>query len=483
MRNSVLPVTKVGPGEKERAYVVRQNLCLKIFLGVVILISILGTALIFLRYEVTLQRRHVIAGARTHREEEHESHMRVMRLSTQLQRHLEDEVQDANLLATNRAWLMRAIGDYQQVVMTKALEAVQNCSTSGKGLLREDEKRLRASLLAEGTKFDVEVEGMLRDLWNDMMKEGEHAKKQLHNITHAIMRELKQDATEANEFERVMRDLGEDPGTIGYHEDHHHRHRGHGGDHHGSFTHHNMHRGDGEDHYLGGEEHPEVEMLEEVEDDDESSHGHGHHRGHGETDEYGDVDEHHGSHHERNEHGGDGDEDDDEDAYYRKHEGRDDPDYDEDEHMGDALDVLYNQLLKNDSSIVVSNATLDSWIELLHSSERALHDEQEEPDMERINKRIGEAIAKSGVAHPMNDSRHGSELDYLRELIHKARLAPRRDELLGVLTEWRDGEARISVPLRLVEQLIDEDILDPEVLMMHHGGYEHYEYGENEQTD
>ena len=156
---------------------------------------------------------------------------------------------------------------------------------------------------------------------------------------------------------------------------------------------------------------------------------------------------------------------------------------DEDEHMGDALDVLYNQLLKNDSSIVVSNATLDSWIELLHSSERALHDEQEEPDMERINKRIGEAIAKSGVAHPMNDSRHGSELDYLRELIHKARLAPRRDELLGVLTEWRDGEARISVPLRLVEQLIDEDILDPEVLMMHHGGYEHYEYGENEHTD
>ena len=38
MRNSVLPVTKVGPGEKERAYVVRQNLCLKIFLGVVFLL-------------------------------------------------------------------------------------------------------------------------------------------------------------------------------------------------------------------------------------------------------------------------------------------------------------------------------------------------------------------------------------------------------------------------------------------------------------
>ena len=59
-----------------------------------------------------------------HREEEHASHMRVMRLSMLLQRHLEDEVHDVAVLTTYRAWLMRAVGDYQLRVITRAA----NCS-------------------------------------------------------------------------------------------------------------------------------------------------------------------------------------------------------------------------------------------------------------------------------------------------------------------------------------------------------------------
>lgn len=139
----LLPVTKVGAGDKEKAYVVRQNCFLKFLLFCVCTVSALTTVLAMTRYEVSVQRRHSIEGAKEHREEEHASHMRVMRLSMLLQRHLEDEVHDVAVLTTYRAWLMRAVGDYQ----LRVIERASNCSVA-----------LREGLQAEGVTFDAEIE-------------------------------------------------------------------------------------------------------------------------------------------------------------------------------------------------------------------------------------------------------------------------------------------------------------------------------------
>ena len=215
MRNSVLPIatTKVGPGEKERAYVVRQNAMLKFLLGMVILVTTISTALVCTRYEVSVQRRQGLSGAKAHREEEHASHMRVMRLSMLLQKHLEDEVHDVAVLTTYRAWLMRAVGDYQMRVARKAA----NCSAS-----------LVEGVQAEGVAFDAEIEKLIKLLWDDVVREGKAAQKSLHNITHAIVSELRDDSAEQGEYERVMADAGEDAGAFGYHhhevEWHHHGH-------------------------------------------------------------------------------------------------------------------------------------------------------------------------------------------------------------------------------------------------------------------
>ena len=68
-----------------------------------------------------------------------------------------------------------------------------------------------------------------------MVAEGKQAQKQLHNITHAIVTELREDASEQGEREAVMAEAGEDPGFLGYHNheidrygheyhDHHHHH-------------------------------------------------------------------------------------------------------------------------------------------------------------------------------------------------------------------------------------------------------------------
>jgi len=415
----LLPVTKVGAGDKEKAYVVRQNCMLKFLLICVCAVSAFSTVLVYTRYEVHLQRRQSIEGAKEHREEEHASHMRVMRLSMLLQRHLEDEVHDVAVLTTYRAWLMRAVGDYQ----LRVIERAANCSVA-----------LREGLQAEGVSFDAEIEKLLKLLWDDVVKEGKNAQKQLHNITHAIVAELRQEASEQGAYERVMAEAGEDPGMLGYH-NHEIEYRGgheHGGEH-GHHAHHGEHEpnpyhpyGDGDDDARGN-----------ADDSGDGEHGGGHH--------------HEGGHHE-------GDDDDE-------------------EHLAGALEALLSRLNRNDSVVFgVDNATIDEWSELRETSLRALSDEEQEVDMQRIDAKVGRAINASHAMVPeYKESEFGSQLDYLGELIRRARLAPFRDELLGLLHAWQDGEVRISSPLNRIEELIDADVLDADVLFVH-GDYEQYRY-------
>ena len=88
---------------------------------------------------------------------------------------------------------------------------------------------------------------------------------------------------------------------------------------------------------------------------------------------------------------------------------------------------------------------------------------------------IQRAINASHVHLPPYDENEGGWLDHLTELIRKAKLAPYRTELLALLTSWQAGEVRISEPLNRIEELIDQEVLDPDVLILH-GDYEHYRY-------
>jgi len=288
-----------------------------------------------------------------------------------------------SVLTTYRAWLLRAVGEYQQ----KVSAAVGNCSAA-------------ATLPAMGADFDTQLDGLIHRLWEDVVSEvqqsgrrvgegthcdviltdptcfllqGKAAKGQLHNITSAIMGELKQEVTEKADFEELMQAQGEDPWP------------------------------------------PASDDAAQVEDEDSS--------------------------------------------------------------MGVALEAFHLRLLGNNSVLPLSTAALDTWIEAHEDALRVLGDEEKEADMVRINAKIAKLIAEAG-APPFQEAKQAegeppqatvameSELDYFADLLYKAKLAPHRDELLRVLAQWQGGDEPLSSPLDLVERLIDEGVLQPDVLQV-----------------
>ncbi|KAL1515533.1 hypothetical protein AB1Y20_002155 [Prymnesium parvum] len=388
-----LATTKVGHGEKERAYVIRQNIVLKTLLGTIVLIGSLGILVCSTTYEVHVQRRNSLVYALEHREEEHASHMRIMRLSTLLQKHLKDEVHDMSILTTYRASLMHAVGEYQARLIEKI---GSNCSAA-EGLLRQ-----------MGGEFDKELDQLIHKLWVDLVKEGKAAQLQLHNITAAIQRELRQDASEASDFDHLMQQAGEDPAMLEQASEHHHVHGAPFG-----HMHHHGHEG-GDAHGAGAEQ--------------------------GADEPLGEGQEEHGA--------------------------QDDGDDDED-HIAGALEAFFYHLQRNDSTLEVDNETMVQWTRLYDSAQRALQDEEEEADMKRINQNIAELLNHSNPAPPpFNASQYASELDYFTELMYRAKLHPYRAELLWLIGKWMDGEAPFREPLHRVEELIDQNVLQPDVLMV-----------------
>jgi len=247
------------------------------------------------------------------------------------------------------------VGDYQNQV-AGTLEA--NCTASA---------ALKQNLQELGLQFDNHIDSLLKRLWDDLVQEGKAAQTHLHNITAAIMSELKQEASQANEFEQLMHENGE-----------------------------------------------HVAEPEEGEGDEHSS-------------------------------------------------------------LGVALEAFHEHLKANDSVVHVSNATIAEWQQKYDMTMRALSDDEEEADMERINKNIREMLSREAEAPPYDAQQHASELDFLTDLLFKAKLAAYRNELLVLLDKWSEGDFPLSVPLRRVEQLIDDGVLQPDVLQVEDDDYR-YDY-------
>ncbi|KAL3893226.1 MAG: hypothetical protein SGPRY_014376 [Prymnesium sp.] len=417
-----LTTTKVGAGEKERAYVIKQNIVLKTLLGTIVLIGSLGILVCSTTYEVHLQRRNSLVYALEHREEEHASHMRIMRLSTLLQKHLkarspracgagkgacpcdiashhcpapcpQDEVHDMSILTTYRALLLRAVGDYQARLMDKIWS---NC-TEAPASLRQASRPYRDASMGE--EFDKEVDSLMHKLWVDLVTEGKAAQLQLHNITAAIQQELRQDATEASDFDQLMQQVaGWKPSHLR-----------------SLALHVSFSCGRRAKIRRSWSKLPSITTRMDL-------------------------------------------------RWVictlttRTSQSLD--------HLAGALEAFFYRLRRNDSTIALDNATMARWHHLFETAQHALQDEEEEADLDKINRNIAELLNDTHAEFPSyNASNKASELDYFTDLIYRAKLHPYRTELLELIGKWMEGDAPFSEPLHRVEELIDEDVLQPDVLM------------------
>jgi len=174
-------LTKVGPGDKTKAYVVRQNVCLKILLfsliGVCVLLMVLASTM----YDVHIERRMKARETGVHRREEHHLRLQVGRLGMRLQQQMRDEVRDMSILREYRARMYRAVGEYQNAVRSTVDEATAQNAT------------LRTQLTKLELELDEQLEMAMRQLWSDVNAEGKRAGEKLHNLTAEIIQDLKLD--------------------------------------------------------------------------------------------------------------------------------------------------------------------------------------------------------------------------------------------------------------------------------------------------
>jgi len=240
------------------------------------------------------------------------------------------------------------------------------------------------------------------------------------------MHELRQDESEASDFDHLMEEYGEEPGALERDSEHHH----HGAplDHHGHGPEHHHERHDAE-----GREREEGEAENEIHDDDDER---------------------------------------------RAAEERVD---DDEDHLAGALEAFYTRLQSNETVVLLDNATMAKWQSQYDSATRALSDEDEEADMEHINSNIAQLLNETHPQPPQfNATRHASMLDHFTELMYRAKLQPYREELTTLIRAWMDGDKPFSEALHRVEELIDDNVLQPDVLMVpdqygeHYGG--HYPY-------
>jgi len=186
-----LQTTKVGPGDKTKAYVVRQNTCLKILLFtfsfLVLILIILSSTL----YDVHVERRSKAHDAGHHRREEHALRMQMGRLGMRLQEHMKDEMRDMSMLREYRARLYRAVGEYQNKVRASMDEATGR------------DKNVQQLLTRLELELDEQLELAMRQLWQDVNTEGKHAKERLTNLTRELVQSMKDETGEQTEFEQL----------------------------------------------------------------------------------------------------------------------------------------------------------------------------------------------------------------------------------------------------------------------------------------
>jgi hypothetical protein len=192
-----LATTKTGSGEKERAYVVKQNSVLKgllcvVILGLCFLVVVFSTIL-----ELKVARRGLIVSEAAHQKKEHHDHEDLIKTSLELQEALEGTIEETTLVDEFRAYFEKAVGTSDDMID----KLFQDANVSPKVV---------AKAKSYQREFVKNVEIRLGKILNRFHSRAAEAREKVVQLARMMGREIDHDARSTKKYEERLEELGVD---------------------------------------------------------------------------------------------------------------------------------------------------------------------------------------------------------------------------------------------------------------------------------
>jgi hypothetical protein len=195
--------TKGGAGEKEKAYIVQTNACLKITFVVIAIVVVLLLVLSQTVLQVRVYHRATVKEQSMLRKEQHKIHREVIHKTLELQQLIKKEIEDYDHIRVTRARMSEELKAYMTNVSV-ALQAEKDFQEKEKDKFQDIVWEWRNSTQL----FAKKLKDILNLISKQAKKDRDRANQWMHDALSDIDREERLDAGEEVEYEHAM--AGED---------------------------------------------------------------------------------------------------------------------------------------------------------------------------------------------------------------------------------------------------------------------------------
>merc|ERR1712093_53045 len=193
LRGISINATKVGGGDKEKAYIVRQNAMLRIalciILGALFILGILAVTVL----DVKVQRKSAGVAKMGKRQQEHWEHQDIIKKDLRLQEMLREEHNDAEMVKDARATMGALLKSYEKDIQ-KALSG----------------SPAEKTVMGHHNKFATYLKKLIGQVYHASEREQKTAEQAMGQVASDIAREAKEDQSEEADYEKELEDMGED---------------------------------------------------------------------------------------------------------------------------------------------------------------------------------------------------------------------------------------------------------------------------------
>lgn len=192
--------TKMGGGDKDPAYVIKENMFMKIALAVMGALLLLAIILAITVLDVKLARHSTVVEHAHTRHEQHLGHRDTIKHDMKMQEILQDEIQDLDMVADARVAMASLLHSYMKDV--------------DKTLAKHHEvhKVTKADMQAHGDRFGHKAKFLMNKLFKEMQTERNKAQKLMQEVSSEIQKEEHDDEQEHEDYDKYMDEQGEHQG-------------------------------------------------------------------------------------------------------------------------------------------------------------------------------------------------------------------------------------------------------------------------------